>query len=671
MEHPCGVIAMSATHTTHTGAIHDDAARLVAPCRARCPVHIDVPGYLSAIADGRFTDALEIVLERNPLPSVCGRICLRPCEQECRRCLLDEPVAIAQLKRAAADFGAYLVREHPIPRPESIAIVGSGPAGLTAAHDLASWGMHVTILESEPLLGGMLRYGIPNYRLPDYALDRDIDRILSLGVEAQTGVRVGRDVRISELADSYDAILVTVGLSVSRIPPIPGVELPGVMTALPLLTASSRGEHVEVGSRVVVVGGGNVAMDVARTVLRLKASDVHVVCLESREEMPASDHELQEAEEEGVTVHCSWGPRAVEGDDGVLALMAARCTSVFDENKRFAPTFDEETTTRFEADTIVFAIGQGSDVADLELPLTPRGMLDVDPLTLRSPAEKVYVAGDVISGPTKVIDAIAAGHRVAALIYRDLTGDARPLEQLDEESAVLGKVPDAMASKLETRRRIMMERLEYFESVRSFEEIESGYTEYEAAREAQRCLSCTSGARLTREKCASCLTCMRVCPHGVPMLQLGGYLYFDADTCHACGACASQCPAQAIALEGHSEDEMIQRVQRQLTNTSLETTLMFACGSTPILPNIAPGDTRTLTVTCLLRASERTVLRALQEGATRVVFAGCVESTCRFPHARKFVRQRAARITALFEALGMTDAFFLAEYDDALDWHLP
>ncbi|MBE0417503.1 MAG: FAD-dependent oxidoreductase [Coriobacteriia bacterium] len=662
---------MCATNAIHMHAIREGTTRLSAPCRARCPVHIDVPGYLSAIADGRFTDALEIVLERNPLPSVCGRICLRPCEEGCRRCLLDEPVAIAQLKRAAADFGAYPVRKRSFPRPESIAIVGSGPTGLTAAYDLVSWGMHATILESEPLLGGMLRYGIPSFRLPDYALDRDIDHILSLGAEAKTRVRVGRDVTVSELAEENDAVLVAVGLPLSRTPPIPGAELPGVMSALPLLAAISRGERVEVGSRVVVVGGGNAAIDVARTVRRLGATKVHLVYRRTRQEMPASEQEVKEAEREGVTLHCSLGPVSIVGDDRVRALIAARCTSIPGEGRRAEPTIDEEQVTRFEADTIVFAIGQAADVTDLALPLTPRGALEVDPLALRSPAEKVYVAGDVISGATTVIDAIAAGHRVAALIYRDLTGDARPLEQLDEESAVLGKVPDAMASKLETRRRIMMERLEYFESVQSFEEIESGYTEYEAAREAQRCLSCTSGARLTREKCASCLTCMRVCPHGVPMLQLGGYLYFDADTCHACGACASQCPAQAIALEGHSEDEMIQRVQRQLTNTSLETTLMFACGSTPILPNIAPGDTRTLTVTCLLRASERTVLRALQEGATRVVFAGCVESTCRFPHARKFVRQRAARITALLEALGMTDAFFLAEYDDALDWHLP
>ena len=183
-----------------------------APCRAKCPAHIDVPGYLSAVSEGRYTDALEIVLSRNPLPSVCGRICLRPCEDGCRRCSLDDPVAIAQLKRAAADFGAYPVSRPPRPRPESVAIVGGGPAGLTAAHDLAQVGIQATIYEAKPLLGGMLRYGIPNYRLPDYALDRDIHYILGRGVSVKTDVRVGVDVSLEELLELHHAVILTAGL---------------------------------------------------------------------------------------------------------------------------------------------------------------------------------------------------------------------------------------------------------------------------------------------------------------------------------------------------------------------------------------------------------------------------------------------------------------------------
>ncbi|MDZ4654346.1 MAG: FAD-dependent oxidoreductase [Coriobacteriia bacterium] len=662
---------MRQTQVAHRSGLRDEQQRLYAPCRARCPVHIDVPGYLAAIGEGRFTDALEIVLERNPLPSVCGRVCLHPCEDGCRRCLLDDPIAIAQLKRAAADFGVYPRPEHPRLRPEKIAIVGSGPTGLTAAHDLANRGFQVTLYEEKPLLGGTMRYGIPNYRLPDYALDRDIDYILSAGIAVNTGIRVGRDVMLDELAASHRAVVITAGLQGSRALPIPGVDSPRVLTALPFLEASSRGEDVDLGNRVVVVGGGNVAMDVARTARRQGASDVHVVCLESSDEIPASPQEIHDADIEGITLHYSWGPRSISHEAGTCALNTVRCTSVFNAEKRFAPSFDESVAECFEADTIIFAIGQSADVGDLGIALTSRGAPQIDPLTLKTSIGNVYAAGDVVSGPTKIIDAIAAGHRVAATAYRDITCDTEPLRLLDEEIDALGEVPDTMANKLETRRRIQMEHLEFFDAVKTFDEIEGGYTEYEAAREAQRCLSCTTGARLTREKCSLCLTCIRVCPHGAPILSTDGYVYFDAAACNACGACQSQCPSQAIVLEGHSEQEMSRRVERQLWAAEMDTTLMFACSSTPIVPNLGGTPPRIITVTCLLRVSERTVLEALQNGATRVVFAGCVESTCRFLHARELVRQRSGHIEVLLSRIGMTNAFDFVEHKaDDLDWHL-
>lgn len=649
--------------------------RLFAPCRARCPVHIDVPGYLSAVADGRFTDALEIVLERNPLPSVCGRVCVRPCEDGCRRCHLDEPVAIAQLKRAAADFGVY-------PRParvagigKSAAIVGSGPSGLTAAHDLARAGFSVTVFEDKERLGGMLRYGIPNYRLPDAALDRDIANILSLGIETRTGVRVGSQVSVDELASEFDAVVVTVGLQGSRALPIPGADLPGVLAALPFLEAAASGARPAVGRRVVVVGGGNVAIDCARTALRLGAEAVTLTCLESREQMPASQHEIEDGRLEGVRVKCSWGPVEIaeNGQGETCGLDVQRCTSVFDDSGRFSPTFDANLRMRLDADTVIFATGQSADAAGLGVSLTPRGGIEVDPFTLSTSTSGVYAAGDVVSGPTRVIDAIAAGHRVAACVLRDLTGDGSALIALDEESVALGDMPESMKSQLESRRRIQMEKLEFYEAARTFEEVELGYTEYEAAREAQRCLGCTTGARLSREKCAACLTCMRVCPYGAPGLKLGGFLYFDAETCHACGACAAQCPAQAISLEGHSDEEMALRVERLLDGESRNgdggATMVFACGCTPNLPSLF-GDVRTLTVTCLLRASESTVLMALRSGAERVAFAGCVEANCRYPHARTLVAQRIERLRDTLGDLGMDSSLVVFGESTEEDEHL-
>jgi formate dehydrogenase beta subunit len=633
-----------------------DFQRVFSPCRAKCPVHIDVPGYVTAIAEGRFTDALEIILEHNPLPSVCGRICLRPCEDGCRRCNVDEPVAIAQLKRSAADFGMY-PHESPAPsRGQKVAVVGSGPAGLTAAYDLAKLGFGVTLFEEKPRLGGMLRYGIPNYRLPDPALDKDIAHILSLGIKAKTGVRIGRDVTLEELRDRFDAVIISAGLQGSRPLPIPGSEHAQILAALPFLEAAANGERDDLGSKVVVVGGGNVAMDVARTARRLGAKKVTLTCLESAKEMPASKSEIEEARLEGVAIKCSWGPREIVGESCVEGLKVARCTSVFDAEKRFAPQFDEDKTELFEADTVIFAVGQGADVADLGVELTPRGGIVVDAQTLRTTTEGVFACGDVVTGPTKVIDAIASGHRAAASVLRDLGGDESLLNELDEETVALGEVPESMSSKIETRRRVQMERLEFYDAVKNFDEVEMGYTEYEAAREAQRCLGCTTGARLNREKCAACLTCLRVCPHHAPSVRLGGYLYFDAEACHACGACASQCPAQAITLEGHSEEEMSRRVQRILEDSGPGTQLAFACGGTAPFITVS-DDTRLMTVSCLLRASERTVLEALESGAGRVLFSGCVESVCRYPYAQALVSTRIGKIRQTLKTLGMEDAF--------------
>lgn len=665
-------MAANPQHTpTDILAFASERDQVYAPCRAKCPVHIDVPGYLHAIAEGRHTDALEIVLERNPLPSVCGRVCLRPCEDGCRRCHLDEPIAIAQLKRAAADFGAY---PHPVPRARlgfSVGVVGSGPAGLTAAYDLALAGFDVTIYESKPKLGGMLRYGIPNYRLPDYALDRDIDYILSLGITTRTGVAVGSDVTIAELRDQHDAVVVTAGLQASRALPIPGVDAPQVLTALPFLEAAASGEQPDIGPQVVVIGGGNVAMDVARTARRLGATSVDVVCLEDSDEMPASDHEVEEARQEGIRVNCSWGPKEVSFDeDGVCGLDAHKCLSVFDEERRFSPQFDTDQTTRFSADTVIFATGQGADAASLGIELTARGAIAAHPETMLTSEPGVYAAGDVVNGPTKVIDAIGEGHRIAAQLLSELAHDTSMLEELAVDAEALGSVPDSMKSKIEPKRRIQMEKLEFYEAIRSFEEIEQGYTEYEAAREAQRCLACTTGARLVREKCASCLTCMRVCPHNAPVIKVGGFLYFDADMCHACGACASQCPAQAISLEGHSDEEMVRRVERTLEGAGPDTTLVFGCACTPSLPSMPGAEVRTLAVTCLLRVSEATALKALQMGASRIALAGCVEANCRYPHARVLVDQRTHAVKATLDGLELSDRLIVTGASSEEDEHL-
>jgi len=654
--------------TQHGRGAESLLGELLAPCRAACPVHVDVPRYVQALAEGRFSDALGIVIERNPLPAVCGRVCLRPCEDGCRRCQLDEPLAIAQLKRAASDHGKYPTLEPVEKRAERVAVVGAGPAGLTAAYDLARLGYGVTLFESKPEAGGMLRYGIPAYRLPAQAIAEDVRFIADHGVDIVCGKTLGADLDLEQLRADYDAVVVAAGLQASRPLPIPGNDLPGTATALPYLAACRDGQPPALGERVIVVGGGNVAIDVARSARRAGAREVTMVCLESRDEMPASPHEIHDAEEEGVKFVPSRGMKAVVGTDHVEGLETVRCVSVFDADRRFAPTYDESDRQVIEGDAVIFAVGQGADVASLGLETTPRGLLVVDPATLATPTEGVYAAGDVTCGPTKVIDAIAAGHRVAASIHATLDGDDRLLEMLDEDFEKLGPIPEAVAVRLETRRRVQCERLEVYEAVETFDEVEEGYTKYEAAREAQRCLACTTGAQLDRDKCASCLTCSRVCPYGVPVFQPGGYPYFNADACRACGACAAECPAGAIRLGGWNEEDVADKVAAGLRRPEKDKVIGFVCGYTHDLPSLLGKDAEIITVSCLLRVSDRIVLGAFESGAKKVVFSGCTEEGCRFPHAMPLVAERVCRVRALLEEAGMADDFVVSgESDDADD----
>lgn len=646
----------SASGANATSSLGDQAP-ISAPCAARCPAGVDVPGYLNAIAEGRFSEALRIVVERNPLPSVCGRVCVRPCEEGCRRCKLDEPVAIASLKRAAADLGVYPSVDQSIATGFSAAIVGSGPAGLTAAHDLVGRGFRVTVYDAKDRVGGMLRHGIPNYRLPDYALNRDIEYLISCGIDFETGVRIGEDISIEELQERYDAVIIAVGLQGSRALPIPGAEAKNVLAALCFLEEAASGDHPAMTGRVVVVGGGNVAIDVARTALRLGASEVMVTCLESEDEMPASEHEIQEAYGEGVRFNCSWGPVSVKtAGDCVDGLSVVKCTSVFDSNGAFSPTFDETTATVLQADTVIFATGQTPQTQGLDVGLSPRGLIEIDDDSMCTTRHRVYAAGDAVTGPRRVIDAIAQGHRVAACVMRDLLDDSSALEACDAQGIAIGEVPDSMRKKIQQRARVQMDKLEFYECTDSFAEIEFGYTPYEAAREAQRCLGCTSGARLAQEKCASCLTCMRVCPYGAPGVRVGGYLYFDAEACHACGACAAECPAQALSIEGHSDEEMERRIHHVLAGTEGDTTLMFNCSCTPNPPTTVEGALRHITTNCLLRVSDTNVMKALRSGATRVAFAGCVEANCRYPHTRILVEQRIERIRAVLAEIGLEES---------------
>jgi NADPH-dependent glutamate synthase beta subunit-like oxidoreductase len=476
-----------------------DGKRL-APCVAACPAGMDVPRYLREIRRGEFARAEAVIREAAPLPRVLGQVCFHPCEDHCLRGELSEPMAICGLKRAVAEHSdRTLWKEHLEPLPATgrkVAVIGAGPAGLTAAWFLRLKGHRVALFDSQPSPGGWLRDGIPRYRLTSDAVETDIQEILDLGIDLQLGTRVGRDVDFGELRRSHDAVLIAAGARRARRLPCEGVELPGVESGLELLqrlAANGNGEKPTfAGEKVVVIGGGNVAMDVARTALRLASKKVHLYCLEERDAMPAHGWEIAAAEEEGVVVHAGWGPARFGGRQEVEEIVFRRCLSVFDQDGKFAPRFDEETTLLEEADRILIAIGQEPALDSLDdsapFELTEAGYLETDPKSMQTSIEGVFAAGEVVSGPTSVIEAIAHARRAATGIDRSLGGDGSiyfALLDPTETDVELGS-----GEGFADLPRTPMNRLPAGEVTDSFALVEGRYSPHAARREADRCLRC-------------------------------------------------------------------------------------------------------------------------------------------------------------------------------------
>ena len=410
------------------------------PCRLACPAGVNAEGYMAALSEGKFSEAIELFRETTPFAGVLGRVCTHPCESECQRGKIDQPVSIRTLKRYMADHELKEGRARATPvaatRDEPVAIIGSGPAGLSCAYDLAKMGYPVTVFETAPKGGGMLRYCIPEYRLPKAILDNEIRYVEELGVELRTGAaqRSLHDV----FQEGFKAVFVATGAWISQKLGIAGEDAEGVLAALDFLKRVGSGEHVALGKKVVVVGGGSVAIDAARTSVRLGAEEVHLICLETRDlacrdRMPAQDLEVEEAEEEGIAIHPCLGVRGILTENGrVAAVETICCTSVLDGEKRFAPTFCEGPSPVIEADTIIVAVGQSVDPGILpELDKTPSGNIRADALTLETSRRGVFAGADVVTGPANVVRSIAQGKRGAESIHRylrgtDLRGGRRP-----------------------------------------------------------------------------------------------------------------------------------------------------------------------------------------------------------------------------------------------------
>ncbi len=599
-------------------------------CQDACPVHTNACGYVTAIAEGRDLDAYKIARATNPFASICGRVCGAPCEANCRRGDLDTPITIRALKRfvnekygpETGDFTYYREGCNTKMLPpeqgegERIAVVGAGVAGLTVAHDLVQLGYKVTVFEAYDEPGGMLTAGVPIYRLPRELVKAEIDAILSMGVELKCNMRLGKDFTIASLRkEGYKAIFLGIGLQKGRKIPIEGADLPQVFDGLDFLRAFNEGKPMELGRRIVVIGGGNVAFDVARSAVRpakvpmadaasdmerteriaydvarsaLRLSgdkEVHIVCLEKRNEMPADEIEIVEGEEEGIRLHDGRGPRVILDEEGyVTGLRTVKCVSVFDENGKFSPKFDEEAVEDIAADTIMFAIGQTSDLSFLSPEdgvEETNGLIKVDPDTYQTTAPDVFACGDVAHGPRLFIHAIASAQIAARSMHDYLRGTRTdvvvkkrwlPASYTMEEGwdQMRRKLPPALDSELRAS---------------SNEIVEINYPEAEARKQAARCLRCNVNTIFDTSICVACNGCVDVCPENLIKLvgleqvrsdsylmqvasdtlgitdsdlagysdaelaDLGGIMLKDESTCIRCAMCASRCPTNAILMK--------------------------------------------------------------------------------------------------------------------------
>jgi len=474
------------------------------PCRVACPAGVNAQGYIALISQGKFKEALEVLRRTMPFAGVCGRVCTHPCEQECERGKVDQPVAIRTLKRFMADYELKAGREKATPvertKEEKVAIVGSGPAGLACAYDLVRQGYPVTVFESAPEVGGLLRYGIPEYRLPKEVLSNEISYIQELGVEIKTNTSVKN---LSEIFnEGYKAIFLGTGASVSQKMGIPGENSPGVLHALDFLKQVNSGTKVSLGSKVAIIGGGNAAVDAARVAQRLGVNEITVVYRRSRDEMPAIPSEIEEMEREGIKIQFLAAPvKVLSKDNRVNGMQCIRMElGEPDASGRRRPVPIKGSEFTMDVDNVIIAIGQGLDKAMLprELDYTGWGTLEVDPVTLQTNIDGVFAGGDVVSGPADIISAIAAGKEAAISIDRCLRG----IDMKEGRPETREKVKDVPKEGVVQKERAVMPTLE-LRKRKGFDEVELGFDEKTAVEEAKRCLNCAV--------CSDCRECEKVC----------------------------------------------------------------------------------------------------------------------------------------------------------------
>ncbi|TCP93392.1 FAD-dependent oxidoreductase [Serpentinicella alkaliphila] len=524
-------------------------------CEATCPMHTDVKGYVNLICEGKHEEAIRRIREKLFLPGSLGRICAHPCEENCKRGeLFRQPMSIAALKRFVADKydneSNWDLSKNP-DKSKKVAIIGAGPAGAQAALDLRKKGYNVTIFEKLQVVGGMMRVGIPEYRLPRNIIDFEYSFLTKLGVEIKLGIEIGKDISFEELRNKFDAVIIAVGAHKGVVIPVQGHDLTGVSNAVDFLREVSLTRKFKIGKKIAVIGGGNVAIDVARSARRVGAEEVHLVCLEPKEQMPAHDWEIEEAEEEGVIIHDSFGPEQIIGKDGkVFGFEIKKCVSIIDKEGKFNPKFDMNMMKTLDVDNVIFAVGQEVDNSFI-----PQGMLETirggrfnaDPTTLQTKLKNVCIAGDASGRSVIVIEAMAEGRKAAISVDRYLN-NVDMMENREYEGAYKTWLETDINLDVEDLPRVKTQQLAPKDRIKSFVEVDLGLTEKQAIEEASRCLKCE--CKLCMKECLM-LNDYCECPKELfaNILKSGEVDPIIPYSCNMCNQCTIACPKDFVMAD--------------------------------------------------------------------------------------------------------------------------
>jgi len=654
------------------------AGQFYPPCRKACPAEINIQAYIALISKGKFKEALEVIRKYIPLPAVCGRVCFSPCEEACTRKDTDEPLSVRALKRLAADYELKTGKNEkpkPVPRKydEKIAIIGSGPAGLAAAYELVRIGYPVTVFEKASRPGGMLRECIPAYRLPKEILDIEIQYLTDLGLEIRTNVTLGRHISIDSLLnEGYEAIFIAIGAQKCLDLDVEGENLEGVFHSLGFLRAVNTGELIGLRGKVAVIGGGNVAIDAARTAKRLGPSEVTVIYRRSEEEMPAHYREVEEAKLEGVTFVFLASPKRFIGENGkVLSIECIRMSlGPPDETGRRRPIPIEGSEFTVPVDTVILAIGETSDISFLpkNVEVTQGNTIIVDPVTLQTKVLGVFAGGDAVTGPASVIEAIAAGKKAALSIDRYLKGfdpKAGREEKISETTWVTSEKP------LEKKPRQPVPCLTPPQRFGNFQEVELGFDPGTGIKEAQRCLFCGPCAQcleiedlcepddvlIDEDECITCANCEKICQYEAIKVEKS-VVKVDSVLCKGCGTCAVECPAMAISMRNFTNEKILSSIREaQETWKSNEPRfLAFVCNwahnrDTDQLKEHRKSNL--VQVKCTGRVDPLHILQAFWMGADGVLVISCPNSDCHYALGASVAEKRMDETKKWLKAIGM------------------